>query len=98
MAKSGVLKATRVEDIDEVKATSGAYEFTIRPGEDEPCGMIFNCPCGCGREGYLPFRPEPSPSWEWNGSREAPTLHPSVRQVGGCGWHGWLTAGEWRSC
>ncbi|WP_081816764.1 DUF6527 family protein [Fodinicurvata fenggangensis] len=92
------VKALLVEDIDAVRVTPGAYEFTVRHGEEDPCGMIFNCPCGCGREGYLPFKPEPSPSWLWDGNREAPTLRPSVLQIGGCRWHGFLTAGEWRSC
>ncbi|WP_246176697.1 DUF6527 family protein [Parvibaculum sedimenti] len=60
--------------------------------------MAFRCPCGCGSEGNLPFRPEPSPSWNWNGNEASPTLTPSVRWVGGCRWHGWLTDGEWRAC
>ncbi|MFG1414074.1 DUF6527 family protein [Xanthobacter sp. VTT E-85241] len=67
--------------------------------------MLYVCPCGCGRHGALPFRPDPSPSWEWDGNRDSPTLTPSVHHVlrltaGGTGthWHGFLTAGEWISC
>lgn len=67
--------------------------------EAADAGLFYNCPCGCGRFGYLPFRgsqPE-RPSWEWDGSREKPTLTPSVHDLV-CGWHGWLRAGIWVSC
>lgn len=62
-------------------------------------GMWFLCPCGCGRHGWLPFRSHTSghPSWEFDGNAEAPTLTPSVLQVGGCQWHGYLRAGVWES-
>lgn len=91
------MKALIVADIDESQER-GAIEFRVKYGSEEIAGLGFRCPCGCGREGWLPFRPEPSPSWTWNGDRERPTLRPSVLQVGGCEWHGWLTDGEWRQC
>lgn len=72
----------------------GAFTF-----EANLKGMFFVCPCGCGAEGFLPFRSEGlgRPSWEWNGNRESPTLAPSVRQLN-CGWHGWLRSGNWEPC
>ena len=33
-----------------------------------------------------------SPSWEWNGDRENPTLHPSINVIGK--WHGYLRDGK----
>lgn len=60
--------------------------------------MIYQCPCGCGIVGRLRFRGSDSgvhPSWEFDGNEAAPTLKPSVDHVGH--WHGWLTAGEWKS-
>lgn len=50
----------------------------------------------------IPIKPEPQrpdgPVWTWDGNREAPTITPSVRVLGGEGnpdeWHGWLTAGK----
>lgn len=37
------------------------------------------------------------PVWDWNGSRDAPTLTPSIRVRGAEGqpdlWHGWLREG-----
>lgn len=90
-------KAMLVDDIDHARDTPGAYEF-VEHRDSGSSGMAFICPCGCGREGYLPFRPESSPSWQWNGDRQRPTLTPSILQVGGCRWHGYLTAGEFVEC
>ena len=60
----------------------------------------YACPCGCGRAGGLNVaegkKPAYSPSWQWNGSTDAPTLTPSVHHIGH--WHGFLTAGMWVSC
>jgi hypothetical protein len=94
MAKT--VPATVVDDIDDHLGTPGAVEFRTSVPHAIPDGMAFVCPCGCGREGWLPFKPEPSPSWNWNGNSLHPTLTPSVQQVGGCRWHGWLEAGVWR--
>lgn len=88
----------KAEILDDLKGDSqpGAICFVIRQSSPEIVqGIEFKCPCGCGRDGYLPLKPRPSPSWEWDGNREAPTLKPSVLQVGGCRWHGWLRNGEW---
>lgn len=90
------VKATRCDDIDDVRAQPGAFEFYVDGAEDNVAGMIYACPCGCGATGALAFRPRPSPSWEWDGNREAPTLSPSVHHVGH--WHGWLRNGVWESC
>lgn len=95
------VKATLVEDIDAALDVPGAYEWNGTYGKPgETSGMTFICPCGCGRPGWLPVNRHghPGPSWDWNGNREAPTLRPSVLQVGGCEWHGWLTDGVWKSC
>lgn len=63
-------------------------------------GMIYSCPCGCGRHGALAFSPSSEDdvkhgrsSWHWDGNRETPTLSPSVHHVGH--WHGWLRNGYW---
>lgn len=34
-----------------------------------------------------------TPSWHWDGSRESPTLTPSIRVLPN-GWHGYLRAGK----
>lgn len=61
-------------------------------------GMIYTCPCGCGRQGSLSFRPPSEDdikykraTWDWDGNIEQPTLHPSIHHVGH--WHGWLKSG-----
>jgi hypothetical protein len=89
------VKATMFDDIDDVSSTPGGFEY-FRAGERYPAGMIYSCPCGCGAKGSLNFRPHASPSWEWDGNTEAPTLSPSVHHVGH--WHGWLRNGVWESC
>jgi len=91
--------AKRVTDIDAADVPPSAFEFfsdATRP----IAGMIYNCPCGCGRRGALEFRPHPSPSWDWNGDKESPTLNPSVHHIIGdqTHFHGWLRAGVWESC
>ncbi|MFA5897919.1 MAG: DUF6527 family protein [Hyphomicrobium sp.] len=93
--KTQPVKATRFENIDDVENMPGAFEY-FRDGDRYPAGMIYTCPCGCGRIVSLDFRPHSSPSWEWDGNREAPTLSPSVHHVGH--WHGYLRNGVWESC
>ena len=58
--------------------------------------LIFICPCGCSTVRSVPVKgPQ---QWNWDGNLELPTLTPSILIVGECGWHGFLTAGEWRTC
>lgn len=66
--------------------------------------LQFACP-GCGRFGAIRCgspKPGESPSWVIAaGSLADPTtltLTPSINCVGCCGWHGYLTAGEFKSC
>lgn len=93
--KTQPVKAQRFESIDKVEKVPGAFEY-YKSGDRYPAGMIYACPCGCGRTGALAFRPHESPSWEWDGNMDAPTLSPSVHHVGH--WHGWLRGGIWVSC
>ncbi len=95
--KTPHVAAKLCDDIEEVKAAPGAFEFFVsRESNGAPAGMLYCCPCGCGRVGALAFKPAPSPSWHWDGNREKPTLSPSVHHVGH--WHGWLRDGVWVSC
>lgn len=95
------VKAMLFDDIDKVEAVPGAFEY-YGEGDRFPAGMIFCCPCGCGKTSALAFRPYASPSWDWNGDLEAPVLSPSVHDVGH--WHGYLGGsdgsqpGMWISC
>jgi hypothetical protein len=93
-----VRAALIVDDIDNHPDDPGAVEIRSYP-DGQVGGLAIRCPCGCGREGYLPVgADEPGPRWNWDGDRERPTLTPSVLFRGGCQWHGFLTKGEWRSC
>jgi Family of unknown function (DUF6527) len=55
------------------------------------------CPCGCGMFMHLPIRtgPKVDGAWQWDGNTEQPTLRPSIRDLGGCRFHGHLTSGVW---
>ena len=96
--------AVRVDDIEADGVPAGAFEFFYKDGK--AVGMIYKCPCGCGCEGALNFRPHASPSWEWDGNEDKPTLSPSVHHqftITTTGekkthWHGWLKQGVWTSC
>jgi len=86
--------------INELRDAGVAGSLAYRERMDGTMGGIaFICPCGCGREGYLPMKGNGHPQeWSWDGNRDSPTVTPSVQFVGGCRWHGWLRAGEWVSC
>lgn len=76
------------------------------PGQE---GMLeFACPRRPGRSDYIfvgnGFKPEGKSTWQWNGSVDNPTLTPSINclaagpngeKYAGCGWHDYLTNGEW---
>lgn len=92
-------RATYIEDWDEFekREVAGSICVDARTAGD----FWYCCPCGCKTiavlrvgNGHKPSGD--SPSWNWNGSTDRPTLTPSVHHVGH--WHGWLTDGEWKSC
>lgn len=91
---------------DDPRLLPGESEFTD-PGLARRLGadhLLFSCP-GCGRPGAIrashPKSGDP-PSWDVTGGTlddvTGLTLHPSINCVGCCGWHGWLTAGVFKSC
>jgi len=104
--------ATFVDDIDgDTPIPAGQWSFYKRysdPDDAMPAGILFGCPCGCGEMKSVGFDTHESrrPRWHWDGNRERPTLTPSINilQLNDAGqqvgehWHGWLTAGEFRSC
>lgn len=72
----------------------GAFKFTADQS-GKIVGANFWCPCGCGSLLGVRF-----PPWNWNGDREKPTVRASIHHStpGKCGWHGYLTAGEFKEC
>ncbi|HRP26358.1 DUF6527 family protein [Thauera sp.] len=95
------MKAVLAAGIDELRSADrqpGMIEVNRR-ADGSIGGLHFICPCGCGREGYLPASGHGHPSeWDFTGPDDRLTARPSVLQVGGCRWHGWLTEGEWVAC
>lgn len=82
----------RAESIVGDNVPPGAGKFW---GNDGVEGLNFQCPCGCGSVLGVSFGPG---RWSWNGSRERPTVTPSILHMDGCRWHGYLTDGEFREC
>ncbi len=82
-----------------------------RKGEPVPerfkVGLSFDCPCEgvCNQRVFLYFENSIDggesvgiPNWYRNGDMfETMTLTPSIRRLKACGWHGYLTDGEFKS-
>jgi hypothetical protein len=99
--KTAPLQAAHVADKETFLRDRIAGSFRVGPQDsDGELSFWYCCPCGCGAVAPLlsgnGMKPSDSPSWNWNGSTDAPTLHPSVNHVGH--WHGWLVDGIWKSC
>lgn len=83
------------EAIEKAGRPAGAFAWYSRNGVPEPAGLFFSCP-GCRH--VISCRVG-SNGWEWDGDQDRPTLKPSIRHLDKrCGWHGYLTAGEFRPC
>lgn len=69
-------------------------------------GVRFDCPCGCKEVVCLWFsnpidkgKPVLGLTWQRSGETlENLTLKPSIRRLGACGWHGYLTEGVFKKC
>lgn len=91
------VRGLKLADRDLVEAgQAGGFTFWWN---DTQRYIVFKCPCGCSRVFDLPIR-EPHTvhqrGWIWDQVGDEPTLTPSIRQLGGCYWHGHLVKGEWR--
>lgn len=95
------ITATKVDHdrIFDDDVPDGAFCFK----SDEPSRVYLVCPCGCKALMHLGIRRagEPrssTPQWEWDGNLKAPSLDPSIRDLGGCRFHGYLKRGVWTFC
>lgn len=70
-------------------------------------GVLFDCPCGCDRQCYIPFANPMDggpalqighPLWQREGETfDTLKLTPSIlrsKDKGGCGWHGFIGSVE----
>lgn len=108
----GNATAVLVENLDDegARMAPGTFSFYTVYGDktESEAGILFGCPCGCGSLMGVGFDTHESqrPRWHWDGNRESPTLTPSIliyqlndkAERIGEHWHGFLTAGEFRSC
>jgi hypothetical protein len=83
----------------------GVTRAGIPVPRSEGIGVMFDCPCGCGRPIYVPFsNPIKAVGDLWVGNQahwqrtgetfDTMTLTPSIRRLDGCAWHGFVTNGE----
>ena len=93
-------KAVLVDSLHDevVKGKPGHFKPWREAGVEGIAGLHFWCPCGCGALLGVSF--VPPRGWTWNGDLQRPTVQPSIlhSSPGGCGWHGYLTAGEFVEC
>lgn len=95
-----MLRAIHYPNVNVFRAQKlpGSTHFDLINAPEGEAALWFFCPCGCGAlvrlHVGLKEKPTHSPSWNWNGSVENPTLAPSVNRLD-CGWHGWLRDGYW---
>lgn len=94
---------------DAINAEPGAFFWFTDEGETAEGGIFCACPCGCQKPIRLPtIRSDKNLiTWENSGTREKPTLLPSIgiypwrgeldKEADGYHWHGWLRDGEWVS-
>lgn len=100
-----VANFNEIEERGDVPA--GVFQYCGAYKGDPDVVLMFGCPCGCGEVGVVHLKPmDGHPVWTWDGNREQPTLTPSIliHQLNDKGekigehWHGFLTAGEFKSC
>lgn len=103
------LRCTPIATRDEWEASTvpGAVTFFNGVGDyADRTYMGMRCPCGCGRRDILPVRQgaDVGRGWGWDGDDKNPTITPSVNlldlidgDANKSHWHGFLTAGEWRT-
>lgn len=93
-----------VDDLpDRDPATPGDAQPLVN-SEREPAGFIFACP-GCGSQLHLPVGPRAGgPSWTVTAGDPRTgvglSLSPSIHHAAphGCGWHGYLSNGNFVPC
>ena len=99
--------ADGAEDRDHVPA--GLITFADGYDGTKDVSILYGCPCWCGALGAISIKPYGKPErplWQWDGNREKPTLTPSIlihqlndkAEKVGEHWHGFLTAGVFKSC
>lgn len=91
-------------DVDGLIVTKDArpgHAAWMRDNGGRITGLMFRCP-RCNHFGRVVFKPRANNmpgGWDWDGNVEAPTVTPSIlHDSKRCGWHGYLTAGEFVPC
>lgn len=88
----------RVEGFEQLKNPGDGYWYFATDNHAMPDRLTFLCPCGCGSVAGVRVAGEHA--WRWNCDLDKPTTQPSilVNKTDGCGWHGYLTDGVFKSC
>lgn len=100
--------ATVVDTWEKFTAGPPGTIMYARNQAGELSNLLMQC-AGCGAISSLPLEGAKrtcgarGPSWRLVHGEpldgQPATLQPSVyHRIGGCGWHGWLKAGQWEAC
>lgn len=94
MAREPVPATAITDFFENEERVAGAFEVN-----ENGTRVVYVCPCGCGQDCSLPIAAvKVDRAWEWNQNRKSPTLKPSIKQLSGCKFHGFLTDGMWTFC
>lgn len=79
--------------------------YVVMESTETTQSVSFRCPCGCGKEVYLPCRAPGTPhrphgpEWELTlHDANTVTLHPSILDRGSCQSHYWIKRNQVEWC
>lgn len=97
MKLSTLVNGKDIDTFNDLK--DGEYIILTKFGSDAQCGIVFKCP-GCQEALAIDNMAEPgNPNWsiDFETITAKPSIH-HLRNGLGCGWHGYLTNGEFTPC
>lgn len=94
------IKAKLVSGFDQCNEPGEFFLTEPNEAEGGVRRLSFRCPCGCGDLCGIRVNDDGSTrnyAWAWDGNKESPTTTPSIL-INKDHWHGYLTAGVFKSC
>lgn len=111
MPKTTKINAQYLDHPGTPRSAPGAFWYLQGFNGEPDTGIHHTCPCGCGIISGINLKGDRVPLWTITGTRDKPTLAPSVgihawennptyprraeKEADGYHWHGWLRNGVW---